>query len=163
MEGIRFDYNKTHGPIITPRFALKWNDKLNILRLNIGKGFRIVNVFSEEHAAMTGAREVIISENLKPEQSWNANLNFNRKVILTNGFLGIDASAFYTYFSNKIIPNYDVADKIIYKNLDGFLVSKGLNLNLDLNMANGLKVIGGITYLDVKKNENGIKSIAIFY
>lgn len=162
LEGIRFDYNRTHGPIITPRFALKWNDKLNILRLNIGKGFRIVNVFSEEHAAMTGAREVIISENLKPEQSWNANLNFNRKVIFSSGFLGIDASGFYTYFSNKIIPNYDEPDKIIYKNLDGFLVSKGMNLNLDLNMANGLKVMGGITFLDVKKNENGVKSIPYF-
>jgi outer membrane receptor for ferrienterochelin and colicins len=162
LEGLRLDYNQNHGLIFTPRLALKWNDKLNILRLNVGKGYRIVNVFAEEHAAMTGAREVEISENLKPEQSWNVNLNFNKKILLKEAFLGIDASAFYTYFSNKIIPDYDTPDKIIYKNLDGFLISKGMNINLDLNLTNGLKILGGVTFLDVKKNENGLKTVPYF-
>lgn len=162
LEGLRFDYNQNHGLIFTPRLALKWNDKLNILRLNVGKGYRIVNVFAEEHAAMTGAREVEITENLKPEQSWNVNLNFNKKILLKEAFLGIDASAFYTYFSNKIIPDYDTPDKIIYKNLDGFLISKGMNINLDLNLTNGLKILGGVTFLDVKKNENGLKTVPYF-
>lgn len=162
LEGLRLDYNQNHGLIFTPRLALKWNDKLNILRLNVGKGYRIVNVFAEEHAAMTGAREVEITENLKPEQSWNVNLNFNKKILLKEAFLGIDASAFYTYFSNKIIPDYDTPNKIIYKNLDGFLISKGMNINLDLNLTNGLKILGGVTFLDVKKNENGLKTVPYF-
>jgi outer membrane receptor for ferrienterochelin and colicins len=162
MEGLRLDYNQNHGLIFTPRLALKWNNKLNILRLNIGKGYRIVNVFAEEHAAMTGAREVQITENLKPEQSWNINLNYNKKTIIDEGFIGIDASIFYTYFSNKIIPDYDTPDKIIYKNLSGYLVSKGANANLDFTFKNGLKILGGVTLLDVKKNENGIKSTPYF-
>ncbi|MCF8324166.1 MAG: carboxypeptidase-like regulatory domain-containing protein [Leadbetterella sp.] len=162
MEGIRLDYNQTHGWIFTPRIALKWNNKLNIVRLNIGKGYRIVNVFAEEHAAMTGAREVKITENLKPEQSWNINLNYNKKTIIHEGFIGIDASVFYTYFSNKIIPDYDTPDKIIYKNLSGYLVSKGANANLDFTFNNGLKILGGVTFLDVKKTENGKKSVPYF-
>jgi outer membrane receptor for ferrienterochelin and colicins len=28
-----------------------------------------VNLFTEDHAALTGAREIIIANNLKPEQS----------------------------------------------------------------------------------------------
>jgi len=162
MEGLRLDYNQTHGWIFTPRIALKWNNKLNIVRLNIGKGYRIVNVFAEEHAAMTGAREVKITENLKPEQSWNINLNYNKKTIIHEGFIGIDASVFYTYFSNKIIPDYDTPDKIIYKNLSGYLVSKGANANLDFTFNNGLKILGGVTFLDVKKTENGKKSVPYF-
>jgi outer membrane receptor for ferrienterochelin and colicins len=162
LEGLRLDYNQNHGLIFTPRLALKWNNKHNILRLNVGKGYRIVNVFAEDHAAMTGAREVEITENLKPEQSWNANLNFNKKILLNDGFLGLDASAFYTYFSNKIIPNYDTPDKIIYKNLDGFLISRGMNVNMDLNLKNGLKLMGGVTFLDVKIHENGVKTVPYF-
>jgi outer membrane receptor for ferrienterochelin and colicins len=162
LEGLRIDYNRSHGVILTPRFALKWNNKLNILRLNVGKGYRIVNIFAEEHAAMTGAREVQIDKNLRPEQSWNINLNFNRKILLNGGFLGIDLSSFYTYFSNKIIPDYDTPDKIIYKNLNGFVISKGLNLNVDLSLQNGLKILGGLTFLDVLKNENGNKAVPYF-
>jgi outer membrane receptor for ferrienterochelin and colicins len=162
LEGVRLDYNQNHGLIFTPRVALKWNNKHNILRLNVGKGYRIVNVFAEDHAAMTGAREVEIAENLKPEQSWNMNLNYNKKILLNDGFLGLDASAFYTYFSNKIIPNYDTPDKIIYKNLDGFLISRGMNVNMDLNLKNGLKLMGGLTFLDVKIHENGVKTVPYF-
>ncbi|MCP9766126.1 TonB-dependent receptor [Lacihabitans soyangensis] len=162
LEGVRLDYNQNHGLIFTPRLALKWNNKLNILRLNVGKGYRIVNVFAEEHAAMTGAREVEITENLKPEQSWNINLNFNKKILLNDGFFGLDASAFYTYFSNKIIPDYDTTYKIIYKNLEGFLISRGSNVNIDLNLKNGLKLMGGVTFLDVQKNENGVKTVPYF-
>ena len=162
LEGLRLDYNQNHGLIFTPRLALKWNNKHNILRLNVGKGYRIVNVFAEDHAAMTGAREVEIAENLKPEQSWNMNLNYNKKILLNDGFLGLDASAFYTYFSNKIIPNYDTPDKIIYKNLDGFLISRGMNVNMDLNLKNGLKLMGGVTFLDVKIHENGVKTVPYF-
>jgi outer membrane receptor for ferrienterochelin and colicins len=162
LEGVRLDYNQNHGLIFTPRVALKWNNKHNILRLNVGKGYRIVNVFAEDHAAMTGAREVEIAENLKPEQSWNMNLNYNKKILLNDGFLGLDASAFYTYFSNKIIPNYDTPDKIIYKNLDGFLISRGMNVNMDLNLKNGLKLMGGVTFLDVKIHENGVKTVPYF-
>ncbi|MCP9769551.1 TonB-dependent receptor [Lacihabitans sp. LS3-19] len=150
--GARLDIQKNHGMIFTPRLAIKWD---NSLRLNIGKGYRIVNVFAEEHAAMTGAKEIIIEENLKPEESWNANLNWNEKIALKNGFIGIEVSGFYTYFSNKILPNYDRhPDKIYYNNLDGYLTSKGLSLSLDLNLENSLKVQVSGTLLDVKKYEN---------
>jgi outer membrane receptor for ferrienterochelin and colicins len=68
---IRLQHN--HGAIFTPRLAYKWkiNDN-NIVRFNTGTGFRIVNLFTEEHAAL-GSR-VIVLEELKPERSYNAEL-----------------------------------------------------------------------------------------
>lgn len=155
--GARYDYNNDHGSIFTPRFAYKWSVNPNtILRLNAGTGFRVVNLFTEEHAALTGSREVVILENLKPERSWNANLNLLRKIELENsGVITVEASAWYTYFTNSIIPDYDTnPNQIIYKNLDGYAVSKGISLNADMILPNGLKASIGATVMDVAKTEN---------
>jgi outer membrane receptor for ferrienterochelin and colicins len=159
--GLRYDYNSIHGTILTPRLAYKWkiNDN-NIFRFNAGTGFRVVNLFTEDHAALTGAREVVIANNLNPEKSVNANLNFIKKIYFDNGtFLGVETTAFYTRFSNKIIPNYEAdPNKIIYSNIDGYALNQGISCNTDLNFTNGLKFILGATYMDVSNVENGIKT-----
>lgn len=159
--GLRYDYNSIHGNIITPRFAykLKINNN-NILRFNAGTGFRVVNLFTEDHAALTGSREVVIAENLDPEKSVNANLNYIKKIYFSNGtFLGIETTAFYTRFSNKIVSDYATdPNRIIYNNIDGYALSQGISCNTDINFANGLKFILGATYMDVSNVENGIKT-----
>lgn len=159
--GIRYDYNNRHGNIFTPRLAHKWkiNDRA-IFRLNAGTGFRVVNLFTEEHAALTGSRKVEILEDLQPERSYNANLNFLKKFYTDNGdYIGLETTAWYTYFTNSIIPDYDTdPNKIIYKNLDGYAVTQGVSVNLDTVLQNGLKIIVGATYMDVDKTENGVKT-----
>lgn len=157
--GARYDYNSNHGSIFTPRLAYKWkiNDS-NILRFNAGTGFRIVNLFTEEHAALTSSRDVIVLEELKPERSYNANLNHLKKFYSKNGnFIGLETTAWYTRFSNSIVPDYDTnPNQIIYKNLDGYAVTKGISTNVDMVFNTGLKVILGATYMNVTKTENGL-------
>jgi len=158
--GFRYDYNSVHGNIITPRFAYKWSpDDKNIIRLNAGTGFRVVNLFTEDHAVLTGARTIEIEQELKPERTYNVNLNYLKKLYAQNGtFIGLDASTWYTYFNNRIIPDFESdPNKIFYNNLNGFAVSKGLSMNLDVAFPNGLKIIAGGTYQDVSTKENGIK------
>ena len=157
--GARYDYNSRHGNIFTPRFAYKYKfNQTDVVRLNFGRGFRIVNLFTEDHAALTGAREVIIREKLKPEQSWNANLNFVKKVVVGNSFLGLDASLFYTYFTNRILPDYDISpNQIVYDNLNGYAISKGISLNLDYNFPFPLKIFAGVTFMDNYQVENDIQ------
>ncbi|WP_316823556.1 TonB-dependent receptor [Pedobacter gandavensis] len=160
LAGIRYDYNSLHGNIMTPRAAYKWKlNEQNILRLNAGTGFRVVNIFTEDHAALTGAREVVIATKLKPEKTYNVNLNFLRKMYANDGtYFGIETSAFYTYFNNRIIGDFDTdPNKIIYDNLDGYAVSKGLTANFDMALNNGLKLVIGATYQDVATFEHGIK------
>ncbi|MGX5817922.1 TonB-dependent receptor [Chitinophaga lutea] len=148
--GARYDYNSLHGHIFTPRLAYKWTPNYrNVLRLNAGTGYRVVSIFTEDHAALSGAREVVIRSELKPERSWNANLNFTKKVPLSNAFLTLDATAFYTYFNNKIMPDYSLPDTILYDNLQGHAISKGFSLNADLMFSFPLKVIAGVTMMDV--------------
>ncbi|MEE9364015.1 MAG: TonB-dependent receptor [Cellulophaga sp.] len=162
--GARYDYDKRHGNIFTPRIAYKWNiSDFDILRLNAGTGFRVVNLFTEEHAALTGSRDVIIEEELKPERSYNVNLNYVKKMYLDNGtFIGLDLSAWYTHFTNLILPDYDTdPNQIIYKNLNGKAVTTGISANIDIALNNGVKILLGATYQDVSNTNNGIKKSQI--
>jgi len=155
LSGIRFDHHPSHGIIFTPRLAYKWSLKnRQILRLNAGTGFRVVNLFTEEHAALTGARNVEVLEDLKPERSYNVNLNYTNQWQWNTHSVLIDASLWYSYFTNQIIPDYDTdPNKIIYKNLDGYSATKGFTLNIEWNIANRLKLLAGTTLQDVGKFE----------
>ena len=157
LVGMRYDYNSVHGNILTPRIAYKWVlNENNILRFNAGTGFRVVSLFTEEHAALSGSRDVIVTEELKPERSYNANLNFIKKIYFTSGsFINVDASAWYTHFNNQIIPDYLTnPNQIIYSNLNGFAVSRGISANFDMAFTNGIKILAGGSILDVFSNNN---------
>ncbi|BCY27925.1 TonB-dependent receptor [Flavobacterium okayamense] len=159
--GSRYDYNNNHGSIFTPRLAYKWKPNQNsVFRINAGTGFRVVNLFTEEHAALTGSRDVIITEDLKPEKSYNINLNYLTKVHFENGSVGIfDISSWYTFFNNQIIPDYDTnPNEIIYSNLEGYAQTLGLTANADFIFPFGLKSSFGITYLDSQINRDGVTS-----
>lgn len=161
MLAYRLDYNNNHGWIQTPRVAyrFKWNSN-NSIRINSGTGFRVVNLFTEEHAALTGSREIKISENLKPEKSINANVNFMKKIRFEDySLLSLETSVWYTYFYNQILPDYDSnPNSILYQNLKGYATTKGINLNLDYVSSFGLKAIVGTTYMESYKMENRIKT-----
>lgn len=159
--GNRLDYDSRHGFIYTPRLAYRWKpDQETVLRINAGTGFRVVNLFTEEHAALTGSREVVLAEELHPEKSYNLNVNFLKKIYSKNGFVATwDSSAWITYFTNVILPDYDVhPNKIIYANLDGHAISKGISSNLDVMLPFGLKGTLGGTIQDVSSTRNGVKS-----
>lgn len=150
--GLRYDYNSVHGSILSPRLNWKYNaNAKNIFRVGIGNGYRVVNVFSEDHAAFTGAREVIILNSLKPEQSWSANFNYSGKKRLKKaGVLGIELNLFYTYFSNKIVADYFTnADQVIFDNLDGYGINRGGGLQVNWMITNSLKATVAATYTDL--------------
>nr|WP_297787422.1 TonB-dependent receptor [uncultured Allomuricauda sp.] len=159
LAGLRYDYDQRHGNILTPRAAYKWKISDNdIFRVNAGTGFRVVNLFTEDHAALTGSRDVVITEELKPERSVNVNINYLKKIYSDNGtFIGLDASAFYTRFSNVILPDYETnPNQIIYDNLDGKSVSQGVSANLDIAFPSSFKIMVGATWQDVSSAENGV-------
>jgi outer membrane receptor for ferrienterochelin and colicins len=160
LVGARYDYNNSHGSIFSPRMSIKYGfNRNNTLRLSAGNGFRVVNLFTEDHAALTGARKVIIAEKLRPEESWNVNLNYVKFFNHSFGYIGLDASVFYTYFTNKIIGDFDSdPQKIIYDNLKGYAISQGISANWDFSFTNGLKIMIGGTYMEVYQNENGVYS-----
>lgn len=149
--GYRYDYHKQHGNIHSPRLAYKYSlNQNNVFRVSVGTGFRVVNLFTEDHAALSGAREVIIKNNLNPERSFNSNFNYVFKRAINKYFLSLDATVFYSRFSNKIVGDFDTdPQKIIYDNLNGYAVSQGISTNLDVSFPIPLKVSLGVSYMDV--------------
>ena len=161
--GARYDYSNVHGHILSPRLGAKYKiDNVDALRVNFGNGFRVVNVFSEDHAALTGGRSVVFVNALQPEKSWNGNLNYTHFQAIPNGFVNFDVSLFYTYYNNKIIADYvtDV-EKIIFDNLQGFADNYGLSINSDWTIGRGFKSTLGGTYLRSYIHENGVKQAQI--
>jgi outer membrane receptor for ferrienterochelin and colicins len=160
--GLRYDQNSIHGNILTPRLNYKVNngDKSTTLRFSAGTGYRVAQVFTEDHAALTGAREVVFLVDLDPEKSWNTNLNYIQKFYLEQGLIiELDLSLFKTHFSNKIIPDYDTdPNKIIYNNLSGKSVSNGISINANLLASGGLRINLGATFIDTFVEENGTKT-----
>jgi len=158
LSGIRYDKNSIYGDIWTPRLNYKWasKDESSIVRLGFGTGYRVVNVFTEDHAALTGAREVVFTENILPEKSWNVNINWNQKLYSKFGTIfDLDLSVFKTEFSNRIFPDYETnPNQIIYNNLNGKSVTQGVTLNINSLFANGLKINLGATFIDSKIIEN---------
>lgn len=161
LAAMRADHHPDHGIIFTPRVAFKWNaGNAGVFRVNAGTGFRVVNLFTEDHAALTGARQVVIDGRLDPEQSVNINLNYVLLVPFYHSYLNIDASLWHTRFSNQIVPDYNTnPNQIIYQNLDGYALSQGFSLNTEYNWNNRIFVQAGTTLQDVRQfreNANGI-------
>lgn len=149
--GYRYDYDRIHHSVHSPRLAWKFSpNPYHALRFNFGTGFRVVNLFTEDHAALTGSREVVIRSDLKPERSVNGNINYIWKIPATTRMVNLDASVFYTYFSNKIVGDFDSEpDKIIYDNLNGYGVSRGASVHAEYSFNFPLSFNIGITFLDV--------------
>lgn len=155
LGGVRLELNSAHGPIFAPRLNTKFDfGKNRALRLGIGNGFRVVNLFTEEHGAISGARELIIKEELLPERSWNANANYTHQFVFNKGFVTLDVGGFYTYFTNRIIPDYVTnPNAVIYTNLAGNAHSRGLTAGADMQFTSGLKIRLGATYMNVFTNQ----------
>ncbi len=165
LTGIRYEYNNLQGSVLSPRVSVKYQAAENqTFRFTAGNGFRVVNLFTEDHAALTGARTVMIKNELKPERSWNANLNWLSHYHAGNGLLSVDVNAFYTYFTNRIIADYFTnPDLIIYDNLKGHAISKGVSATLDYNTGKGLRVNAGATLMNVYAvNEAKEKQMQVF-
>jgi outer membrane receptor for ferrienterochelin and colicins len=160
LTGGRLDQYSKHGIIFSPRISTKYKPgQWTTFRTNFGTGFRIVNLFTEDHAFVTGQREVVIQEELKPEESYNLSMNINHLYSIGSGQGMIDLDGYFTYFTNKITPDYDFnPQQIIYANTNGHAISKGIGLNIQHEFAIPIAFNLGLNVQDVTEKDNGILS-----
>lgn len=151
LAGLRADFDKNLGVIFSPRINARWKPgQWSTLRFTTGSGFRTVNLFTEDHAALTGSRSVVVAETLRPERSWNANMTFTQVVNIGNTAANLDADVFYTYFLNKIIPDYETdVNQIIYRNLHGHGIVRGGSLKWSQSFTIPLRYEIGTTLMQV--------------
>jgi len=162
LAGLRVDHHAAHGVIPAPRVALKWTpDAHTAVRLNAATGFRVVNLFTEDHAALTGAREVRILDALDPERSATVTLNINR-VADVGGIedaLTLDLDLFHTRFGNRIVADFDTdPDLIVYRNLRGSAVTRGASFTASYaTLRQPLTGSVGLTLQDVFVTHDGAR------
>ncbi|MFN1834730.1 TonB-dependent receptor [Balneola sp. MJW-20] len=163
LAGFRVDHQEDHGLIYSPRLSFKYKPSSHsTFRFNAGTGFRIVNLFTEEHEALTGSRRVQINEELDPERSVNLTTNWNQIIDIGPSILNADIDFFYTRFSNQIIPDYTDPALIQYSNLEGYSVSRGVSVNLAHNFVIPLTYMIGFTLQDVFQDTRDGRSPVIF-
>ena len=163
--GARLDHHPEHGLITAPRASVRWQSgDHTTLRANAGTGFRVVHLFTEDHAALTGSRDVVIAEALRPERSWSATLNLNHVFVLDHGEAMVDLDVFHTRFSNRIVPDYDAdPDLIVYRNLRGHGVSRGIAVALNHVVFDpALSYDLGLTIQEVYVEQDGDRQDQLF-
>jgi outer membrane receptor for ferrienterochelin and colicins len=156
LGGLRADYQRDYGPIFSPRAAAKFSpSRYTTARLNVGTGFRVVNLFTEDHAAYTGGRATVVLEDLEPERSVSVAGGVQQIVLGMGAPLTVDVDLFWTRFSNKIEPSYDTPGEIRYANLDGSATTRGVAAQLQGTLARDVRFTLGATLLDVFATEEG--------
>lgn len=164
ITGLRLDHHNQFGSYLTPRTLLKYDIKEgSTIRASIGTGWRTINLFSENNNLLASSRNIIISEQLKPERALNYGLNFTQKfdARTVEGYITVD---FYrTQFQNQIFPDYDAdPTRAIISNFTGTSVSNGFQAEAYAKFFNRLELKSAYNYLDVYRLVDGQKVVLPF-
>lgn len=164
IAGIRADHHDQYGWYATPRTLLKFDATESLtIRGNVGTGWRAVNLFSENIGLLASSRDVIISEELKPEKALNMGVNITQNFGSGNlsGYISMDY--YRTNFQNQIFPDYDTdPTKAFVKNFTDKSVSNGFQTDFFLKMYQTFEFKAGYNYLDVYRVNNGDKEVLPF-
>lgn len=170
--GYRFDYDMTESEsgshknaVHSPRVAFKYAPEINsVFRANIGTGYRVVNIFNEEHRALSGKYKAKFGGELKPETSLSGVLDYEKRWATESIGLTMNVSAYYTHFFNKIYPTRNDEDRTLtYYNINGEEHARNFGGSLDLimNFSIPLQISAGVTYsqaelYEFERDEDGI-------
>ncbi len=153
IAGLRADHHNEFGFEVTPRTLLKYDiTPKTIIRTNVGTGWRTVNIFSENIGLLASSRDIVFTEELKPEKALNFGVNLTQKFESMEGNLsGYFSLDYYrTDFQNQIFPDYDTdPTKAIIQNFTGTSVSNGFQAELSFKLYKRFDFKAGYNFLDV--------------
>ncbi|VAW22961.1 TonB-dependent receptor [hydrothermal vent metagenome] len=164
ITGLRLDKHNTFGYFVTPRALLKYELAENTTaRVSAGTGYKTINLFSENINLLASSRDIIITEQLRPETAfnWGVNLTHNKYWENVTATYGLD---FYrTQFTNQIFPDYDTdPTKAIISNFTGTSISNGFQAETNLKFYDVFEFKISYNYLDVYQVINNSKYVLPF-
>lgn len=136
VAAIRTDFSNLYGTQVSPAVSMKFNfDESNVLRANIGKGYRTPYFFADNLSSFTNGRPVKVLGNLDAEEAINWGASFTSKTRLFSQDLSINVDYYRTNFQNMIITDMDSEnDAVLVYNQPGqayvnsFLTSVNYNI-----------------------------------
>ena len=146
--GLRVAYHQVHGAILSPRFAYNWQlDPFQTIKASLAHGFKVADFFSESHAGISGGRELVVQDNLAPEQSYALYLNYLRQQTLGEHFMDIDLYAGAALFDQAFQFDYDRSDnQVFYENLDEYSWNVQGGIGTSWFFSNSMQLDVGVAY-----------------
>lgn len=157
VTGLREDYHSKYNWIFTPRFHGKYNFTDNLLvRASAGRSFRVPYLYADNISSFASSRELLITEDIKPEKAWNYGLNFTWKFELGHHEGSVSTDFYRTDFQNQLVMDaYSDSTRILFYNLKGDSYSNSFQAMVNYEVIEGLGVRLAYKLDDVKSTYNG--------
>ncbi len=164
VTGARADFLPGNGWFFTPRTMLRFNPTPQLdIRASAGTGWRTVRLFSENIALLVGNRDLVFTETLRPEQSWNAGINATQRFSIGKVAMMATADFYQTRFQNQFFPDYDTdPNKAIIANFTDKSVSNGFQLECSAAWQQRVELRAAFNFLDVSRSTGGKKTLLPF-
>lgn len=164
ITGFRADHHNKFGWQYTPRASLKYElSETSTIRASIGKGWRTVNLFSENVGLLVSSRNILFDETLRPEVSYNWGLNFLKRYTYKKLEGNMIIEFYQTRFKNQFFPDYDADPNLIrIYNFTQTSVSNGLQAEFSLKYNKRYDVKMVYNYLDVYRMQQQTKVVLPF-
>lgn len=156
LAGSRVDFHNLYGTFFTPRLHLKYAfTPQTTLRVSGGKGFRVANIFAENTGILTSSRQLVITENILPEEAWNYGLTFIQLFKLNEHDGTFTVDAYRTDFVNQLIVDLDSdAEKIYVSNLHGSSFSNVAQAEINYEVFKNFDVRFAYKFTDAQTTYN---------
>jgi len=152
VPGVRVDFHNLYGTFFTPRLHTKFNlDENTTLRASVGKGYRSVNIFSENLNYLASSRNFVVVDNPTYEEAWNYGLNVTRYLQINDKDLRITTEFYRTDFLRQTVVDIDSdIREVRFFNLDGKSYSNNYQIEMSYQPIDNLDVNVAYRYTDVK-------------
>lgn len=154
--GMRVDFHNLYGTFYTPRFHFRYSiDPHTTLRASAGKGFRVPNLIAENTGLLVSSRDLIVLEDIMPEEAWNLGGSLTRHLILFLRDASLTAEYYRTSFVNQLIVDVDTDhQKAVFYNLNGRSYANNYQAEFSFEPVRLMEVTAAIRYSDVKTTIN---------
>jgi outer membrane cobalamin receptor len=158
IAGIRADYNSAYGWFISPRVHFKYNpDSLFSIRLSGGKGYRTVNIYSDNLSQLASSRTWIIQGKPAVEEAWNYGIDLTKSFLLSGSRKSSISLDYYrTDFISQWVVDIDKsARELNMYNLDGKSFSNSFQAEIRIEPVSRLEISAAWRVNDVKVTYSG--------
>jgi hypothetical protein len=158
ITGLRADYNSSYGWFISPRVHFKYNpDSLLSIRLSGGKGYRTVNIYSDNLSQLASSRNWIITGKPAAEEAWNYGIDLTKTFLFPgNRRSSISVDYYRTNFLSQWVIDLDhSARELNMYNLHGKSFSNSYQAELRIEPFNRFEVTAAWRVNDVRVTYEG--------
>lgn len=141
IAGLRYDYNSLFGHFVTPRVHARWQpQEWFSVRMAAGRGYRMLNIFSENLNLLPSSRQIVIPEPIRPEVAWTYGLALRAQARTGSRTQVFQMDFFRTDFENKVVADMENPGQLVYRNVSASAYSHALQGEAQFNIIKNLDV-----------------------